>query len=57
MSNEPAPDQSPVTGHPQIDAALTHLDLGGPVAEQVRALVAVQELLHEVLNGPQRPSR
>lgn len=52
------PDRAPlppVTGHPDVDAALAALDLSGPVDDHAAALAAAHEALQRVLN-PREPA-
>lgn len=46
---QPAP-APPVTGHPDIDAALTGLDLGGDVHTHHDALAAAVEAVQRAIN-------
>jgi len=48
----PEPSESPVTGVPEIDAALAGLDLGEDVTRHPAALAAALDVLQLALNPP-----
>lgn len=55
MTENPTPPEPPVTGHPDIDAALTSVQLGDDVhthhAAIAEALDAIQQALNEGRRG------
>lgn len=48
------PSPAPVTGVPEIDAALAALSLDGPVGEHHQQLSAAVEVLQRALRTPQQ---
>ena len=53
MTEEPreATPAPPVTGNPEIDAALAAVDLSGPVADHHEQLSRAHEVLQRTLNA------
>lgn len=58
VGQDPAADQQPTTGLPEVDEALAGLaELEErPVAEHPEALAAVHEVLHQTLHAPAGPA-